>query len=61
MFETTLLAGEKVAVTTHRVILRKGRCAASVCVVGDASLGWLDAAQLWGASMEALKLARGEH
>ena len=54
MFETTLLAGEKVAVTTHRVILRKGRCAASVCVVGDASLGWLDAAQLWGASMEAL-------
>eukprot|EP00956_Cyclotella_meneghiniana_P001321 scaffold1440_cov23-Cyclotella_meneghiniana.AAC.2 len=51
--ESKLLAGEKVAVSTRRVLSRKGRCVVRVRVVGDASLGWLDAAQLWGASVEA--------
>ena len=53
VIESKLLAGEKVAVSTRRVLSRKGRCVVRVRVVGDASLGWLDAVQLWGASVEA--------
>ena len=50
--ETTLLPGERVAVRTRRVLSRKGRCVVRVRVIGDASLGWLDAMKLWGASIE---------
>ena len=52
VFETALLTGERVAVSTRRVLSRKGRCVVRVRVVGNGSLGWLDAAQLWGASVE---------
>ena len=49
---TALLPGEKVAVRTRRVLSRRGRCVVRVRVVGEASLGWLEALQLWGASVE---------
>ena len=50
--ETPLLPGEKVAVRTRRVLSRKGRCVVRARVFGEASLGWLDALRLWGASVE---------
>ena len=49
---SSLLPGEKVAVRTRRVLSRKGRSVVRVRVVGDASLGWLDSMELWGACVE---------
>jgi hypothetical protein len=50
--ETAVLPGERVAVSSCRVLSRKGRSVVRLRVFGDASLGWLDAAMLWGASVE---------
>ena len=52
MTAATLLPGEKVAVTTRRVLSRKGRCVVRVRLFGESSLGWLDTALLWGACVE---------
>ena len=50
--DSSLLPGEKVALRTRRVLSRKGRSVVRVRVVGDASLGWLDSMELWGACVE---------
>ena len=42
------------AVRNRRVLNRKGRLAVRVRIVGGASLGWLEAAELWGACVEAI-------
>ena len=50
--DQALLPGELVAVRRRRVLSRRGRCVVRVRVMGGASIGWLDALMLWGASVE---------
>ena len=51
--DSTLLPGEKVAISRRRVLSRKGRCVVRVRIFGSSSLGWLDSFILWGACVEA--------
>ena len=58
VFSTSLLPGEKVAVRNRRVLSRKGRNVVKVRIVGAGSLGWIEAARLWGAVIEMV-ITRG--
>ena len=48
-----LFKGEAVAAGTSLVIGRKTKSSIRVQVVGHKSIGWLEAAKLWGANIEA--------
>lgn len=50
--DTALLPGELVTGRRRQVLSQRGRCVVKVRVVGGALIGWLDALQLWGASVE---------
>ena len=52
----SLLPGELVAVGFNTKIGREGRSDVLVRVVGDASLGWVEAAYHWGACLDAIVL-----
>jgi len=45
--------GERVAVGTTRILDRVGRSSVRVRVIGENSLGWLEAAKDWGCNVEA--------
>eukprot|EP00804_Cyclotella_cryptica_P005665 CCRYP_000031-RA/>CCRYP_000031-RA protein AED:0.42 eAED:0.37 QI:0/0/0/1/1/1/2/0/485 len=49
-----LFKGEAVAAATSLVIGRKTKSRIRVRVVGPRSIGWLEAAKLWGANIEAM-------
>ena len=49
-----LLAGEAVAVESEVILCRRGRSGVRVRVFGDSSIGWAEAAEKWGASVEAV-------
>ena len=55
-----LLHGEKVAVGISTQVGRRGRSGVSVRIVGESSLGWLEAAYLWGARIEAIVFVKRE-
>lgn len=60
MLDTKLRPGEQVAVRHRRLLTRKGRCVVKARIVGYKSLAWLEAAALWGATVEVFVCREGE-
>ena len=57
---SALLHGEMIAVGFSARVGRGGRSYVNVRVVGNSSLGWIEAAYAWGARIDAIVLSNGE-
>ena len=51
-----LLTREAVAVESEVILCRRGRSGVRVRIFGDSYIGWAEAAEAWGASVEAVVL-----
>ena len=54
-----VLTGEQVAVGSRRTLGRRGRGVVHSRIIGNASVGWAEAASLWGCVMEAIVVTQG--